>query len=415
VETSRAFHAAFIAGVATALSTPCALNAFTGVSIDNNPSLAASVDHALSLIRTDCNAIDAACAEHSKRNHAADGSDVTIASAASIVANSKRAQALPLATAKHVNVPKDAATLFHRFRLDASNVQQSSLTPAGLHALLSKKLTMSHSLETKTNLVTDNQQEKANSLSITNKCSNTLLKANPAGISTMIWLRDEEYLLYRAPYWGLTLDIANLNYRCYSCNKDGITEHNPYHLLGCNKRTAQFTQRHDHVKFLHTKAFQTIGCSARCEVLPFDAPYQMLKPDIDWIAPDSTRHLFDVSIIHPHSKTHLKDAASQPLKALFTAAHKKESKYKQASVNIKSSFHALVFDTYGNVAPQTQEFYVWLRAIARENMSLESADTLVNTLEYDTACAIARHNSRMLLQEDARQEMCFHSASSLHL
>jgi len=150
-------------------------------------------------------------------------------------------------------------------------------------------------------------------------------------------------------------------------------------------------------------------------VLPFDAPYQMLKPDIDWIAPDSTRHLFDVSIIHPHSKTHLKDAASQPLKALFTAAHKKESKYKQASVNIKSSFHALVFDTYGNVAPQTQEFYVWLRAIARENMSLESADTLVNTLEYDTACAIARHNSRMLLQEDARQEMCFHSASSLHL
>jgi hypothetical protein len=319
---------------------------------------------------------------------------------------------LPFEEPKIIRVPQNSAEFIKLSAHKPNVLHTAKFTPYLLQAYLSDKIDLSKSIEFRSMLAPSNQQEKANVLCSTNKSSNKLLKMSPPLNAPL--LENAEYLQSRALYWNLNLNIANTRHECFSCKKVGITEHNPFHLLGCNKRKQQFTQRHDHIKFLFQRAFNTIGSNAKVETLPYDVPYQALKPDIEWTTLMNGRLLFDVQIISPHAKKHLVHA-QEPLGAVKFAAELKINKYETASANIQGSFYPLVFDTYGNVAPQTQVFIQLLRAIARESLSFDTADQLVNTLEYDITCAIVRHNSRMLLQERCRQEQSLHSASSLHL
>lgn len=370
--TADTAHICWVAGVASAMVVPTAINAFQRFD-DGQPvpdsHIHGTLNDALHVVKDQCcippQALRQSASQQHGRNHAArsHSNPAPYTGATRSVAGSDRLLLM------QNEIPEKAEQLFHL--MSGANHRAGSKAASQLLRIIRQR-----------QLLAINHRRRVQEDQSSNITRARLLAIRAKGATRIMTLRgtsskvsDCSYQTHFSMRHGISLSLS-YNEHCHGCNND--IRNIPNHELGCVRGFgSEINTRHNLIRNTIERTMTNIGGVANREPNPFADTRK--RPDIEWFI-DGRRIFFDVSVTHPLNSTIVVKAAHKQLAAADDIERKKNNKYHKLCQDLGAEFIPIVIESFGGYGRQFGLFLTDLRKIAQTNLTLTDGDGLINEM-----------------------------------
>jgi hypothetical protein len=122
------------------------------------------------------------------------------------------------------------------------------------------------------------------------------------------------------------------------------------HFQLCNQLS--HTPRHDAIKYAIAGMLRAAHITYTIEPV-IDPAKNMMRADI-LATTDKSKVFYDVTVVHPAGKNHIKQAATVPFHTASVAVNYKTKQYEATCKAVGGAFVPLVFEAYGAFEPQVK-------------------------------------------------------------
>jgi hypothetical protein len=301
-------------------------------------------------------------------------------------------------------MPTNIDVFFHNFLLGRDS-QVATLPMQGLQHKWSEFAKKGHQDLFKNKLNTE--AELAHYNCITAPGANKWLTALPASPSTT--LSNEDFAVSLLMHLNIHPDcrkdvigsIFSTDF-CPACGSNEALLENPWHFVGCSELKRAFKDRHDQlVEVMRAHLDRLNAVVSKEPVGVYDtnrhtAAERGLRPDIKVTLDDKTV-LLDLSVTHPLAKSYVHGASQRKLAAAHEREKVKVKKYVPATEKLHNhSFLPIVFESYGGVAKDAQNFIKMVARYADQNSLTDAPSSIMASLRNALAITLKKGNAGML-------------------
>jgi hypothetical protein len=301
-------------------------------------------------------------------------------------------------------MPANIDEFFYNFLLGRDS-QATALPMKGLQHKWSEFAKKGHQDLLKSKLNTEAKLAHYNC--ITAPGANKWLTALPASPSTT--LSNEDFAISLLMHLNIHPDsrkdvigsIFSTDF-CPACGSNEALLDNPWHFVGCSELKRAFKDRHDQLVEVMRAHLDRLNAGVSKEPAnvydthEHTAAERGLRPDIRVIL-DDKKVLLDLSVTHPLAKSYIHGASQRRLAAAHEREKVKLKKYVPATNKLHNhSFLPIVFESYGGVAKDAQDFIKTIARYADQNSLTAAPSSIMASLRNSLAVTLKKGNAGML-------------------